>query len=196
MKDLLRNGYKAKLRPSGHDISDKFQRDNGAAIPPNLIAIPNTESNSNYLRYCEKLGVKPHSARFPAQLPEFFIRMLTDVGDIVFDPFAGSCVTGEVCERLERNWVCSEIVDDYVKGAIGRFKGKAKVKTKKSESGFYKVYSSSSLWNGIDRDLSNRLSEDGGKKRVIRAYKPTKAEKLMKEKRVKEKHSVKAKVKA
>src|SRR6266851_5135590 len=54
MKGLLKNGYRAKLRPSGHDISDKFSKDNGAAIPPNLIAIPNTESNSAYLRYCEK----------------------------------------------------------------------------------------------------------------------------------------------
>ncbi len=37
MKNLLRNGYKAKLRPSGHDISDKFGKDRGGAIPPNII---------------------------------------------------------------------------------------------------------------------------------------------------------------
>lgn len=54
MKGLLQNGYTAKLRPSGHDISKKFNIDNGAAIPPNLIAIPNTESNSYYLRYCQE----------------------------------------------------------------------------------------------------------------------------------------------
>ena len=53
MKDLLKNGYRAKLRPSGHDISEQFAVDNGASIPPNLIAIPNTESNSYYLRYCQ-----------------------------------------------------------------------------------------------------------------------------------------------
>jgi hypothetical protein len=39
MKGLLKNGHKAKLRPSGHDISDKFGWENGAAIPPNLLAI-------------------------------------------------------------------------------------------------------------------------------------------------------------
>ena len=54
MKGLLKSGYKAKLRPSGHDISEKFNIDNGASIPPNLIAIPNTESNSNYLRLCKE----------------------------------------------------------------------------------------------------------------------------------------------
>src|SRR5579863_1176691 len=43
MVELLRNGYKAKMRPSGHDISTNFSTDNGAAIPPNVLAIPNTE---------------------------------------------------------------------------------------------------------------------------------------------------------
>jgi site-specific DNA-methyltransferase (cytosine-N4-specific) len=37
MKNLLKNGYKAKLRPSGHDISTKFSHDRGGAIPPNIV---------------------------------------------------------------------------------------------------------------------------------------------------------------
>lgn len=37
MKNLLKNGYDAKLRPSGHDISTKFGNDRGGAIPPNII---------------------------------------------------------------------------------------------------------------------------------------------------------------
>ena len=89
MQELLSKGYRAKKRPSGHDISEKFGTNNGAAIPPNLIAIPNTESNSFYLRYCEENGFKPHPARYPAELPEYFIRMLTEPGDLVVDPFAG-----------------------------------------------------------------------------------------------------------
>ncbi len=44
MKNLLKNGYEAKLRPSGHDISTKFQTDRGGAIPPNIIA--DTESSA------------------------------------------------------------------------------------------------------------------------------------------------------
>ncbi len=121
MLDLLKNGYKPKLRPSGHDISAKFGRNNGAAIPPNLIAIANTESNGRYLRYCKEHGLAPHPARYPAALPEYFTRMLTDPGDLVVDPFAGSCVTGEVCERLRRRWICVEIQGDYLKGALARF---------------------------------------------------------------------------
>ncbi len=47
--------------------------------------------------------------------------MLSDPGDLVVDPFAGSCVTGEVCERLKRHWLCYETVEEYLKGARGRF---------------------------------------------------------------------------
>src|SRR6266700_5625995 len=121
MLELLRNGYKAKLRPSGHDISTKFSTDNGASIPPNILAIPNTESNSAYLRYCSERNLKMHPARYPVLLPEYFIRMLTDPGDLVIDPFAGSCVTGEVAERLNRRWICAELSEDYVESARGRF---------------------------------------------------------------------------
>src|SRR6266566_3905316 len=121
MKELLVKGYKPQLRPSGHDISNKFGTDNGAAIPPNLLAIAHTESNSLYIRYCAEKGLKPHPARFPVDLPEFFIRMLTDSDDLVVDPFAGSCVTGEAAEKAGRNWICCDLVPEYVEGALGRF---------------------------------------------------------------------------
>ena len=94
MKNLIQNGYKAKLRPSGHDISAKFQKDLGGSIPHNLLQISNTDSNSMYLRKCKDKGIKPHPARFPQALPEFFIKFLTEPGDLVLDPFAGSNVTG------------------------------------------------------------------------------------------------------
>lgn len=121
MKGLLKNGYKPKLRPSGHDISQNFGRDNQAAIPPNLLAISNTDSNGAYLRYCRANRIEPHPARFPPALPAHFVRMLTDVGDLVVDPFAGSCVTGEVCDSLQRRWVCVEMREEYARGAVGRF---------------------------------------------------------------------------
>ncbi len=123
MEVLLRNGYKAMRRPSGHDISTKFSKRNDGAIPSNLLQISNTESNSVYLRLCRQNGIKPHPARYPAGLPEFFIKMLTDEGDLVVDPFAGSNVTGEVCERLKRKWIATDVVEDYLKGSKFRFTG-------------------------------------------------------------------------
>lgn len=121
MEYLLKNGYKAKLRPSGHDISENFSRRNAGAVPPNLLAVANTESNGRYQAYCKEHGIKPHPARYPSALPEYFIRMLTDRDDVVLDPFAGSCVTGEVAESLNRRWICCELDEEYLSGAKGRF---------------------------------------------------------------------------
>jgi DNA modification methylase len=161
MKDLLQNGYEARLRPSGHDISKKFSRNNGASIPPNLMAVANTESNSAYLKYCESHDLKPNPARYPSAVPEYFVRMLTDVGDLVVDPFAGSCVTGEVAERLQRRWICSEIKEEYVKGGVGRFQEDGKTQTAKVPA--YSLSHPSVLWNGnVDE---TRLDIDGGRTR-------------------------------
>jgi site-specific DNA-methyltransferase (cytosine-N4-specific) len=121
MRNLLANGHEPKHRPSGHYVSPKFQKDNGGSIPPNIIAVANTESNSGYLTKCKELGIKPHPARFPSELPEWFIRMCTDPGDLVLDPFAGSCVTGQVAERLNRCWLCCDTNEDYLRGAALRF---------------------------------------------------------------------------
>jgi len=163
MKTLLKNGYKAKKRPSGHEISENFSKNNKAAIPPNLIALPNTESNSYYLRYCAANDIKPHPARFPAGLPEFFIRMLTEKGDLVIDPFAGSCVTGEVAERLQRKWLCIDTVEEYLKGAVGRF-NKANFQSNGSrEKTFYKIPRPGLLWNDMPDEVP--LPKDGGRSR-------------------------------
>ncbi|MFB3826293.1 MAG: site-specific DNA-methyltransferase [Bryobacteraceae bacterium] len=175
MKGLLKNGYKAKLRPSGHDISGKFSWDNGAAIPPNILAIPNTESNSYYLRYCAEHGIKPHPARYPAALPEFFVRMLTDEGDSVLDPFAGSCITGEVCERLRRKWVCVDLVEEYLKGGLARFERQTQPEQASmfqmcGEVITYKLHHPAVLWNGHEEEP---LPEDGGKKRILKNARDT-----------------------
>jgi len=169
MKELLKNGYVAKRRPSGHQISEKFSSDNGAAIPPNLLAIPNTESNSYYLRYCKDHHLKPNPARYPSELPEYFIRMLTDKEDFVLDPFAGSCVTGEVSERLKRQWICIELIEEYLKGALGRFE-KPSVKNGKDtasakvDKGFYKISRPGLLWTTGDQE---KLDKNGGRFRKI-----------------------------
>lgn len=123
MKSLLKNGYKAKTRPSGHVISEKFGRDNGGSVPPNLLAIANTESNGAYQDYCRERGLDIHPARFPSALPEYFIRMTTDPDDFVFDPFGGSCVTGAISEALGRRWACVEMNSAYLEGAMARFGG-------------------------------------------------------------------------
>ncbi len=165
MEGLLESGYRAKKRPSGHEISKKFSTDNGAAIPPNLLAVANTESNSHYLRYCNENELPVHPARFPALIPEYFIRFLTDRDDLVLDPFAGSCVTGEVSERLRRRWLCSEIEEKYLLGAKGRFLTSTSPKQMRftgSKLETYRIQRPDALW---DDNPQTPLPEDGGRSR-------------------------------
>jgi len=124
MKKLLDDPekfYKAKDRPSGHNISKSFGKGNGGAIPPNLLQIPNSNSNSQYMRHCKHFGIKRHPARFPIKLPLFFINFLTDPGDVVFDIFAGSNTTGEIAEKKGRNWIACDTNREYVAASAFRF---------------------------------------------------------------------------
>jgi len=124
MKKLLLNPskyYAPKKRPSGHEISDSFGKDNGGAIPSNLLQISNSESNGSYLTACKIVGVSQHPARFPAKLPEFFIKFLTEPNDLVVDIFAGSNTTGMVAESHNRKWLAFDNSLDYVAASAFRF---------------------------------------------------------------------------
>lgn len=125
MKALLKNGYTPtrKRRPSGHILSGRFGTDHGGSVPSNLLVLANTESNGAYQRYCRFHHLPMHPARFPVRLPEHFIRFLTEERDLVVDPFGGSCATGEAAEALNRQWICCELEEDYLKGAMSRFTG-------------------------------------------------------------------------
>lgn len=122
MERLIRRGAKKTKRPSGHNITKKFSRDRGGSIPPNIIQCGNNESNSRYIKDSKKLGKRIHPARFPAELPRFFIEFLTDPGDLVVDPFAGSNTSGAVAEQLGRRWIAVEKNREYAEDSELRFK--------------------------------------------------------------------------
>lgn len=171
MNDLLdRQDYNAGSRPSERQISEEgFLKDNGGSIPPNLISLANTNSNSNYQKYCREHDLKAHPARFPSGLPAFFIRMLTDKNDLVFDPFAGSCITGEVAEHMDRRWICCEIEEAYVKGAKGRFlNGEQDLFPQKFESNRKEPYRAYPPFLSILSEENAPLPEDGGQTRSSR----------------------------
>ena len=117
MKTLLKDAkkfYTPKLRPSGHDISASFAKDNGGAIPSNLLQIPNTDSNSDYMSLCKEHGFSTATPLdFQRALPKFFIEFLTNPGDTVADIFSGSNTTGWMAESLNRNWLSIEIDRTY-----------------------------------------------------------------------------------
>ena len=123
MKRLINRGLKQTVRPSGHVIHGSFASDLGGSIPSNLIQCGNNESNSAYIKNSKIKGTKIHPARFPAELPRFFIEFLTSPGDLVLDPFAGSNTTGQVAENLCRRWQAIELRPDYADESRLRFEG-------------------------------------------------------------------------
>lgn len=123
MRERLRaGGERAARRPSGHEHRDgAFGRDNGGSIPTNMLQVANTSSNDAYLRACREHHEAPHPARAPRELSDFFIELLTEPGDLVLDPFAGSGTTLESAERLGRRWVGIERSLAYAHTSRHRF---------------------------------------------------------------------------
>ena len=132
-KDMLRlnkRGLQATQRPGGHVINGSFADIGEGSIPPNVIEedfaedmlrFGNNAANDRYTLKCKEAGIKIHPARYPAALPEFFIKLLTDNDDIVLDPFAGSNTMGMVAERLGRRWIAMEMDEAYVQASKFRF---------------------------------------------------------------------------
>ena len=128
---LNQRGVRETVRPSGHNIRAGFTEiSSGGSIPPNVVEegeredmlkFGNNAANDSYTIRCKEAGLKIHPARFPAALPEFFIKLLTDESDIVYDPFAGSNTTGAVAEKLDRRWLASETVEEYLEASKFRF---------------------------------------------------------------------------
>ena len=134
MERLVKRGVKATVRPSGHAIKASFSNgDAGGAIPSNiveeapsdgptdLLRFGNNAANDQYTMRCKEAGIRIHPARFPAALPEFFVKLLTEPGDLIVDPFAGSNTTGAVAETLGRRWIAIDQVEDYLKASTFRF---------------------------------------------------------------------------
>ncbi len=128
---LAKNGVRATVRPSGHNIKASFDKiTNGGSIPSNVVedqvasdmmVLGNNSANDTYTMRCKEAGIKIHPARFPASLPEFFVKLLTDEDDIVVDPFAGSNTAGWVAERLGRRWLAMELIEEYLEASKFRF---------------------------------------------------------------------------
>lgn len=120
MVNAFKEGRVPQKRPSGHRVNCSL-KDNGGAIPPNIIVAANSSSTNSYLRYCRSKGIKPHPARFPAAIPEFFIKLCTEPQDIVWDCFGGSGTVGKVALDLGRRFLLTEKSLSYLEGSLGWF---------------------------------------------------------------------------
>jgi DNA modification methylase len=107
---------KTRLKALGKNDVVRFDSQVGSGFGKNIanwlkrdMAFP-----TNVLHLATECGNKSHSAAFPEALPEWFIKLFTDEGDWVLDPFVGSGTTCTVASRMGRNSVGVELLQEYV----------------------------------------------------------------------------------
>ncbi|SOC30551.1 site-specific DNA-methyltransferase [Thalassospira xiamenensis] len=108
-------------RPSGNVVGKGFLRESNTAIPSVLHVEAPQGPHSAYRVACKERGIEPHPAISPQGLPELWIKLTTETGDLVFDPFAGSLTTAVAAEKLGRRWLAVEQSAYYAAGGTLRF---------------------------------------------------------------------------
>lgn len=109
-----------KIRP------DSYGRITEGKIPRNVIQRGHACNDTRaYREHAASLGLPTHGAMQPTSIPDFFIRFLTEPGDLVVDNFGGTIRTGLAAERLGRRWFVTEWILEYLRGAAELFRGHA-----------------------------------------------------------------------
>jgi DNA modification methylase len=105
----------ARLKTLGKNDTVRFDSQVGSGFGKNIanwaqrtLAYP-----TNVIHMATECGNKNHSAAFPQTLPEWFIKLFSDEGDWVLDPFVGSGTTLEVARSLGRNAVGIDVLPEY-----------------------------------------------------------------------------------
>jgi site-specific DNA-methyltransferase (adenine-specific) len=104
-----------RLKSLGKNDVVRFDSQVGSGFGKNIANWQGREKAypTNVLHLATECGNKNHSAAFPEALPEWFIKLFTDEGDLVLDPFVGSGTTCAVAQKLRRNSIGIEILAQY-----------------------------------------------------------------------------------
>ena len=109
--------WDAKDRERRKRLAHNYERVNAPSGQgrKRVQAGPDLVRPSTLLHFEPEFGPNPvrHPARFPLQLPTFFIKLLSEPGQLVLDPFGGTGTTALAAEQLERRWLVTEIDPDY-----------------------------------------------------------------------------------
>lgn len=95
-------------------------------IPRNVITRGHACKDTRaYRADATRLGLPIHGAMQPLSIPDFFIRFLTEPGDLVVDIFGGTVKTGMAAERNGRRWLVCELMAAYLRASAERFRSYA-----------------------------------------------------------------------
>ena len=128
-----------RLKSLGKNDTVRYDSQVGSGFGKNIAnwAQRSMAYPTNVLHMATECGNKNHSAAFPRALPEWFIKLFTDEGDFVLDPFAGSGTTLEVAKNLRRNAIGVEILSEYCELARNKIEDRQLVLLQKQAK--YKV---------------------------------------------------------
>lgn len=102
---------------------NSFGRITAGKIPRNVFERGHAcRDTAAYRQHAKELGLPPHGAMQPTSLPDFFIRLLTEPGDLVADLFGGTTKTGLTAERLGRRWIVTEWILQYLRSAAEMYR--------------------------------------------------------------------------
>ncbi|MDR2636068.1 MAG: site-specific DNA-methyltransferase [Campylobacteraceae bacterium] len=106
---------KSRLKNLSETDKIRYNAKNGSGFGKNVSNWigKNTVYPTNVVHLSTECNSKNHSAAFPKELPEWFIRLFTQENDTVLDPFAGSGTTIEVANKMNRNAIGIEIISEY-----------------------------------------------------------------------------------
>lgn len=106
-----------QLRPNS------FANPTAGRIPRNVLTIPHDCPETRaYRRHAAQLGMPAHGAIMPIALARFLIQYLSRPGDWIVDPFSGRATVGQACQELDRRFVCSEIIYEYLRVGAESFR--------------------------------------------------------------------------
>jgi len=116
-----------RLKSLGKNDVVRFDSQVGSGFGKNIANWVNREwaYPTNVLHLATETGNRNHSATFPKALPEWFIKLFTDEGDWVLDPFVGSGTTCQVASEMHRNSVGIDILEEYCEIARKNLKEEA-----------------------------------------------------------------------
>ncbi|MCX8156531.1 MAG: site-specific DNA-methyltransferase [Verrucomicrobiae bacterium] len=121
------NWAQTRLKSLGKNDVVRFNSQVGSGFGKNIANWLGRDKAypTNVLHLATECGNKAHSAAFPEELPEWFIKLFTDEGDTVLDPFAGSGTTCYVAQRMSRHSVGIDVVPEYCELARSQLSSQA-----------------------------------------------------------------------
>lgn len=116
VKEPIGDWANTRLKSLGKNDAIRFNSRSGSGFGKNVANWLNRKTvyPTNVLHMATECGYKEHSATFPVKLPEWFIKLFTEEGDTVLDPFVGSGTTCVAACSLNRECIGIDIKEEYI----------------------------------------------------------------------------------